>query len=146
MAKEKKEATPSQEGKKKGKGKLFFIVIILLILIGAGIGVKMFLLSGKKRTVYKNAKTTQQAAEESSAPPPSEATYAPVNISNLTPVTIGPLIVNLADVGGDRYLKIKLVLLEVPSAARKGKMEGEKEGISIQDAIRVLKLYSFSYV
>lgn len=135
MAKEKKEATPSQEGKKKGKGKLFFIVIILLILIGAGIGVKMFLLSGKKRTVYKNAKTTQQAAEESSAPPPSEATYAPVNISNLTPVTIGPLIVNLADVGGDRYLKIKLVLLEVPSAARKGKMEGEKEGISIQDAI-----------
>ncbi len=135
MAKEKKDASEAQEGgKKKGKGKLLLIVIVVLVLVVAGVAVKMFVLGGKKKEAPKKAAKTEQAQTEQQAPPP-EPTYTPVNESNLTPVVIGPLIVNLADVGGDRYLKIKLVLLEVPSAAKKEKKEGEKEGISLQDAV-----------
>ena len=135
MAKEKKDAGEAQEGgKKKGKGKLILIVVIVLVLVVAGVAVKMFVLGGKKKEAPKKAAKTEQAQTEQQAPPP-EPVYTPVSESNLTPVVIGPLIVNLADVGGDRYLKIKLVLLEVPSAAKKEKKEGEKEGISLQDAI-----------
>jgi len=135
MAKEKKDAGETQEGgKKKGKGKLILIVIVVLVLVVAGVAVKMFVLGGKKKETPKTTAKTEQAKTEQQAPPPEPA-YEPVNESNLTPVVIGPLIVNLADVGGDRYLKIKLVLLEVPTAAKKEKKEGEKEGISLQDAV-----------
>ncbi len=137
MAKEKEAAAENQEGgKKKGKGKLLIIIVAVVVLVVAGVAVKMFVLGGKKKPTKKKENTEQQATQEESAPPPAPApSYAPINESNLTPVVVGPLIVNLADVGGDRYLKIKLVLLEVPSAAKKEKKEGEKEGISLQDAI-----------
>ena len=136
MAKEKEAAVKNQEGgKKKGKGKLLVIIIAVLILVVAGVAVKMFVFSGKKKPAAKKESTEQQATQEESAPTAPAPSYAPVSESNLTPVVVGPLIVNLADVGGDRYLKIKLVLLEIPSAAEKGKKEGEKEGISLQDAI-----------
>ncbi len=138
MAKEKETPAENQEGgKKKGKSKLLIIIVVVVLLIVAGVAVKMFVLGGKKKPVEKKEATEQQAApQEEAAPPPApEPTYAPVNESNLVPVVVGPLIVNLADVGGDRYLKIKLVLLEVPQAAEKEKKEGEKEGISLQDAI-----------
>ncbi len=136
MAKEKKDAGEAQEGgKKKGKGKLLLIIVVVLVLVVAGVAVKMFVLGGKKKEKPKKAAKSEQAATQQEAPPPEPAYTPPVNESNLTPVVVGPLIVNLADVGGDRYLKIKLVLLEVPSAAKKEKKEGEKEGISLQDAV-----------
>ncbi len=138
MAKEKEEAAAGAQegGKKKGKGKLLIIIVVVLVLVVAGVAVKMFVLGGKKKPAKKKENTEQQAAQQESAPPPEPTpSYAPVNESHLTPVVVGPLIVNLADVGGDRYLKVKLILLEIPSAAKKEKKEGEKEGISLQDAI-----------
>ncbi len=134
MAKD-KEATANQEGgKKRGKGKLIIILIVILLLVGVGIGVKMFVLGGKKKAPAKK-EAPKVAQQEATAPPPEPESYGPVSESNLSPVVIGPLIVNLADVGGDRYLKIKLVLLEVPSAAKKIEKKKEKTGISLQDAI-----------
>ncbi len=137
MAKEKEAAAENQEGgKKKGKSKLLIIIVAIVVLVVAGVAVKMFVLGGKKKPAKKKENTEQQATQEESAPQPApEPSYAPVNESKLTPVVVGPLIVNLADVGGDRYLKVKLVMLEIPTAAKKEKKEGEKEGISLQDAI-----------
>ncbi len=122
MAEEKEEAP-----KKKGKGKLLIIIIAVVVLLGAGVAVKMFLLGGKKKEAQK-AQTTEQTQTEN-----QEAT--PLSEQNLEPVTIGPIIVNLADAGGDRYLKIKLVLLEAKSGAKKAKKEEESTGMSLEDAI-----------
>ncbi len=111
--------------KKKGKGKLLIIIIVALVVLGgAGVAVKMFVLGGKKAPANKTQKAQTETQE---APAPSE--------QNLEPVTIGPIIVNLADAGGDRYLKIKLVLLEAKSGAKKAKKEEESTGMSLEDAI-----------
>ncbi|WP_022670172.1 flagellar basal body-associated FliL family protein [Hippea alviniae] len=139
MAKDKEETQEQEGGKKKGKGKLLIIVIAIVVLIVAGVAVKMFVFGGKKETP-KKAKTEhaqqQETQQEETPEPAPEPTYGDTtNLSHLTPVEIGPIIVNLADVGGDRYLKIKLVLLEAKREAKKEEKEGEKTGISLEDAI-----------
>ena len=142
MAKDKEEKTEEQEGgKKKGKGKLLIIVVAVVVLVVVGVAVKMFVLGGKKEEP-KKAKTEHaqqhEAQHEEEAPPPEEEpAYEPaVSLSHLKPVEIGPIIVNLADVGGDRYLKVKLVLLEAKGEENKeAKKEEEKTGISLEDAI-----------
>ncbi len=120
-------AEEKEEGKKKkGKGKLLIIIIAVVVLAVAGVAVKMFVLGGKKKAPAKEAAHTEQQAQEEAGP---------VAETNLEPVVIGPIIVNLADAGGDRYLKIKLVLLEAKSGAKKAKKEEESTGMSLEDAI-----------
>ncbi|AEA33838.1 flagellar basal body-associated FliL family protein [Hippea maritima] len=137
MAKEKEAPAENQEApKKKGKGKLLIIIIAVVILAVAGVAVKMFLFNGTKKQTTPNqhkSEVTHEQAQEEEPVEPAESTV--VSQSHLTPVVIGPIIVNLADVGGDRYLKIKLVLLEAKRAAKKEEKEGEKTGISLEDAV-----------
>ncbi|WP_025209898.1 flagellar basal body-associated FliL family protein [Hippea sp. KM1] len=141
MAKEKEAQAENQEGgKKKGKGKLLIIIIAVVVLVVVGVVVKMFVLGGSKgkekpKEAHKAQAAHEQAKEEPEPEPGPVVEDAPINESHLTPVVIGPIIVNLADVGGDRYLKVKLVLLEAKKAAKKEKEEGEKTGISLEDAV-----------
>ncbi len=112
--------------KKKGKGKLLIIIIAVVVLVVAGVAVKMFVLGGKKQPPAK--KQTQQAQQ-------TETQEEPVSEQNLEPVVVGPIIVNLADAGGDRYLKLKLVLLEAKKKAQEAKKEETKTGMSLEDAV-----------
>ena len=112
--------------KKKGKGKLLIIIIAVVVLIVVGVAVKMFVLGGKKQPpAKKQAQQTQQ----------TETQGEPVSEQNLEPVVVGPIIVNLADAGGDRYLKLKLVLLEAKKKAQEAKKEETKTGMSLEDAV-----------
>lgn len=100
MADEEKEKGGGEDKapKKKSKFKLILIILILLILIGGG-GAAYFLFFKTK----SGENIAQQTAETSTVP-------KPVNNSQ----KIGPLysfetfIVNLADPGGTRYLKISM--------------------------------------
>ncbi len=114
--------------KKKGKGKLFIIIIAVVVLIVAGVAVKMFVLGGKKEQPA-NQKNEQQAQQNENQGGENLAQQ------NLEPVVVGPIIVNLADAGGDRYLKLKLVLLEAKKKAQESQKEETKTGISLEDAI-----------
>ncbi len=94
MAEEEKEVQ-EEGGKKKSKLKLIIILLLLLIILGgAGAGAYFFFLSGDKQT-----EETQNKKETKKAEAKSE---------------IGPLysfdafIVNLADPGGNRYLKVSM--------------------------------------
>jgi len=113
--------------KKKSKGKLLIIIIAVVVLIVAGVAVKMFVLGGKKQQPAKQQAQTQ--AQE------TETQEEPVSEQNLEPVVVGPIIVNLADAGGDRYLKLKLVLLEAKKKAQEAKKEETKTGMSLEDAV-----------
>ncbi len=115
--------------KKKGKGKLLIIIIAVVVLIVAGVAVKMFVLGGKKKEPAKQ--TTQQQAQQNENQGQGEY----VSDKNLEPVVVGPIIVNLADAGGDRYLKLKLVLLEAKQKAQEAKKEETKTGMSLEDAV-----------
>ncbi|WP_035587960.1 flagellar basal body-associated FliL family protein [Hippea jasoniae] len=140
MAKEKEEAKENEGGKKKSKGKLLIIIVAVVVLIVAGVAVKMFVLGGKKTEEAKPKEKQVEHQKQEEPPPQPQPEYGGgeyVNEANLTPVVVGPLIVNLADVGGDRYLKIKLVLLEAVAKKEEKKEEGEenKTGINLQDAV-----------
>lgn len=140
MAKEKEEAKENEGGKKKSKGKLLIIIIAVVVLIVAGVAVKMFVLGGKKTEGTKPKEKQVENQKQVQPPPQPQPEYGGgeyVNEANLTPVVVGPLIVNLADVGGDRYLKIKLVLLEAGNkkVEKKAESEENKTGINLQDAV-----------
>lgn len=119
-----------QEEAPKKKGKLMIIVIAVVALVVVAVALKMFLFSGKKEVktdqATKQHKVQQQ--EESSSP----ESYA---VSQLEPHVIGPFVVNLSDAGGDRYLKLKIVLAEPKHVGEKAKKEKESTGMSLQDVM-----------
>ncbi len=119
----------SDAPKKKGKGKLLIIIVAVVVLVVAGVAVKMFVLGGKKK--QPEAQKTQQQTQQNNNENQGEYTSE----QNLEPVVVGPIIVNLADAGGDRYLKLKLVLLEAKKKAQEAKKEETKTGMSLEDAV-----------
>lgn len=121
------EKTQEEAPKKKGKSKLLIVIIAVVVLLVAGVAVKMFVLGGKKSPSENNAQqpthTTNQTESDS------------YESNNLKPVIIGPIIVNLADAGGDRYLKAKFVLLETHQGVQKAEKEKSSTGFSLENAI-----------
>lgn len=108
---------------KKGKGKLFIIAgAVAVILIVAAVAVKMFVLAPKKSSAIQPVKTS--AMENST-----------LTNANLTAVSFKPIIVNLSDPNGDKYLKIAITLVERKSLSNKKDSEGEKDGASLKDAM-----------
>ncbi|MGA1861839.1 flagellar basal body-associated FliL family protein [Deferribacter thermophilus] len=116
---EKKEQQEEEGGKKKKKSKLLLIIIILVVLLVVGGGAAYFF-------VLK-PKADNQAAEEASKK--KEVKAEP---------TIGPLysldtfIVNLADPGGTRYLK---VTMQLELDGEKVQEEMDKRKPQIRDVI-----------
>ncbi len=111
-----------KKDEKKGQGKLFIIVgAVVVILIVAAVAVKMFVLAPKSGTIQP-AKT---AAMENT----------PLTNTNLTAVSLKPIIVNLSDPNGDKYLKIAITLVERKNLSEKKDGEGEKDGVSLKDAM-----------
>jgi flagellar FliL protein len=130
------EKNQEEAPKKKGKGKLLIIIVAVLVLVVAGVAVKMFVLGGKKKEEVKVEKKKVEHQQKQEEQVSEEDYGSPVDESNLEPVVVGPIIANLADEGGDRYLKVKIVLLESKkkeAGAKKG--EGEATGVSLKDAI-----------
>ncbi len=134
------EKTQEEAPKKKGKGKLIIIIIVVIVLlIVAGVAVKMFVFGSKKEAGNnEKQKVEQQHQQEQQQSQNSNENYSEggyIDESNLEPVVVGPIIANLADEGGDRYLKVKIVLLETKKKAKEAKKEGEATGISLENAI-----------
>ncbi len=130
------EKTQEEEPKKKGKGKLIIIVLAVVVLVVAGVAVKMFVLGGKKEEVKgEKKKVEHQKKQEQETEEDTEDYGEAMDESGLEPVVVGPMIANLADEGGDRYLKVKIVLLEAKKKAKEAKKEEESTGISLEDAI-----------
>ncbi len=96
MAEEEKEVQEEEGGKKKSKLKLIIILLLLLVILGgAGAGAYFFFLKGgDEAQTEEKAKKDNKKAEMKNE--------------------IGPLysfdafIVNLADPGGNRYLKVSM--------------------------------------
>lgn len=95
MAEEEKDIKEEPTGKKKSKMKLIIIILLLLIILGgAGAGAFFFMMGGEEEAPeeMKNKKVKQVTQQ----------------------TEIGPLhafdafIVNLADPGGNRYLKVRM--------------------------------------
>ena len=108
------------EEKKGGKGKLFIIAgIAVVILIVAVVAVKMFVLAPK---------TTQPAKTVTKE-------NSPLTNANLATVSLKPIIVNLSDPSGDKYLKIAITLVERKNPSKKKEGEGESGGVSLEDAM-----------
>ena len=96
MAEEEKEVQEEEGGKKKSKLKLIIILFLLLIILGgAGAGAYFFFLKGDD---------TQ--TEETSKKKESKKTEIKDEIGPL--YSFDAFIVNLADPGGNRYLKVSM--------------------------------------
>lgn len=117
IKKEKKE-------KVKGSGSLFkVILVVLLLLIALALGFVGYLLLTKKTPVVINQNTTVKQAE--------------ISTTEASPYTyeLDEFLVNLADDGGKKYLKIKISLGY--DAKNKKKMDSEltDKKDNIRDAI-----------
>ncbi len=128
------EKNQEEAPKKKGKGKLLIIVGAVVVLIVVGVVLKMFVFGGKKEKTQEK-KAPQKQHEVQQQEDTQDYGESDINESNLEPVVIGPIIANLADEGGDRYLKVKIVLLEPKKKADTAKKEEKSTGISLEDAI-----------
>src|SRR5262245_66271192 len=82
------EAQAASAPAKKGKSKLLLIIVAVIVLLGGG---------GAGAWWYMGKKAEAAPAEESATPPGV--------------ITLDPFIVNLADPGGRRFLRISLRLL-----------------------------------
>lgn len=100
---------------KKGKSKLLLIIVALIVLLGGG---------GAGAWWYMGKKAEAAPAEEPATPPGF--------------ITLDPFIVNLADPGGRRFLRISLRLL-VKSEEEAKELE-EKELVLLQARSAVLEL------
>jgi flagellar FliL protein len=119
-----------EEAPKKGKGKLLLILIILVVLLGVGGGAAYFFLFKKKAPAPQQAAPTPQPI----APP---VATAPVATSGVPAAPqffykLDTFIVNLADEGGSRYLKVDMTLALSNKEVEK---EIEKKLPVIRDAI-----------
>ncbi len=118
MAKEEK-----KEEKPKSKKKLFMIG-------GGAVGLIVVLLA-LKMFMFGSHKTIQKKTETKTVPVQATETPQYVEPKNLVAVPLKPIIVNLADPSGERYLKVDIVLVEAGS--HKKKKEGEEN--TLQQAI-----------
>jgi flagellar FliL protein len=108
----------TKETQKKKKKPILLIVVILVVLIVGGAGAFFFL----KKGFFASAKNTQtQSASSESV----------MNDKNVYIKNLPPIIVNLADPSGDRYLKISLALVMNGKEKPKG---SESSGETLEDA------------
>ncbi len=106
MAKEAEEKD-SEKPQKKGGGKgLLLIVIILLLIVIIGGGIFYFLVLNKPAAAPQPAPATSMDQNGAAAQPTARAPTAEPGPIQAYP----PFLVNLADPGGNRYLKITLSL------------------------------------
>ncbi len=113
-----------EEGKKKGgKKKLIFLLLVLILLAAAGAGGYFFFIKKKKKP-----------APTPAAPPTATVPGAPVTGATAPQFfyTLDTFIVNLADEGGTRYLKVDMTLALSNKEVEK---EIEKKLPLIRDAI-----------
>lgn len=115
--------------KKKGKGKLFLLLIILLVVLGIGGGAAYFFFFKKKAPAPQQAMPTQPAA--------TPAATAPVATPGVPSAPqffykLDTFIVNLADEGGSRYLKVDMTLALSNKEVEK---EIEKKLPLVRDAV-----------
>ncbi len=91
-----------EEVKKKGKGKLILIVLLIIILLAAGGGAAyFFFFKKKKKPPAPSATATSPAAPVSTTGSPAAPQFF---------YKLDTFIVNLADEGGTRYLKVDMTL------------------------------------
>ena len=102
------EAAPK---KKKGKGKLFIILGVVFLLLGGGGAAAYFTL------------LNPAPAEGDAAAAPAEGEHKPTEAHGL--VSFEPFIVNLADTGGRRFLRINVRIL-VPEEEEAKEIEEHK--------------------
>ncbi|MGE4496730.1 MAG: flagellar basal body-associated FliL family protein [Deferribacterales bacterium] len=125
MAAEEKDTQPEQGGKKKSKLKLIIIILLVLVLLGGGGAAAYFL--------FLKPKPSPQAGQQTAAQSQTDApqTETVTQIGELYPLE--SFVVNLADPGGSRYLR---VTLQLELTAVKGlKEEIDKRAPQIRDAI-----------
>lgn len=118
-----KEQTPpadpaAKPAKKKSKGKLFIIASVLIVLLGGG-GLAAYF------AMRKPAETTA----ESAAAPTKEA-HAGTGI-----VSFEPFVVNLADAGAQRFLRISVRLIVGEEEEAKHLQESEVQLMRLRSAI-----------
>ncbi len=125
MAAEEKDTQPEQGGKKKSKLKLIIIILLVLVVLGGGGAAAYF--------IFLKPKPAKQAGQQNAAQSQTDApqTEAVTQIGELYPME--SFVVNLADPGGSRYLR---VTLQLELTAVKGlKEEIDKRVPQIRDAI-----------
>jgi flagellar FliL protein len=88
------------KGKGKGKGKILIIAVLAVIVLGGGGAAAYWMWAGSRAA----------AGADATAEPDSEATK-PVTKENLGLVELPGFLVNLADPGGQAYLRVTLNLL-----------------------------------
>lgn len=123
MAVDEKDTQQEQPVKKKSKLGLIIVVFLLLIIIAGGAVAGYFFFLKPKATGEAAPQTTQTAQ-----PTPTETV---TQIGELLPMD--SFVVNLADPGGSRYLRVTLQLEYMP--AKGLKEEIEKRTPQIRDAI-----------
>ena len=121
MAEEEIQVEGEQEEKKKGKGKLLIIIILAVVLLGGGAAAWFFFFAGGEKPEAKDKAKEEKKVQEEVKP-------------GVT-VQMEPFIVNLADPGGKRYLKLTLVL-EADNEQVKQKLETRLP--KIRDSILLL--------
>jgi len=129
----KKEGTEEEDKPKKSKLKLIIIIVIALIVLGGG-GFVAYMMFFKKSPAppppQQNVQGSSSQAQQTQAPP-----VAKKNAKILPQIELQPFIVNLADRGTRRYLKLK-VALELSDEKLKDEIEKRKP--EIRDIITLL--------
>jgi len=117
-----KEQTPAdpaaKPAKKKSKGKLFIIASVVIVLLGGG-GLAAYF------TMRKPAETTEAAAAA-----PKKDAHAGAGI-----VSFEPFVVNLADPGAQRFLRISVRLIVAEEEDAKHIQESEVQLMRLRSAI-----------
>ncbi len=110
--KEKKEGEEEEEQPKKSKKKL--LIILVVVVLGGAVGAMKFLGIGPFKKAEAPATEEVQKKEEKQPPKPK------VEVGPM--VTMEPIIVNLADPSGRRYVKVTMTF-ELDSDAVKKEFE-----------------------
>ena len=118
MAEEKEKKKEGEEGEeeeqpKKSKKKL--LIILIVVVLGGAVGAMKFLGIGPFKKAEAPAAEEAQKKEEEKQPPKPKVEVGPM-------VTMEPVIVNLADPSGRRYVKVTMTF-ELDSDAVKKEFE-----------------------
>jgi len=123
-------------GKKKGGMKLIIIVAVgLIVLFGAGFGAWWFLLAGDEAPPPPAAPAAQQGQAPAEGAAPAQGQEGAAQEKPGTIVQLEPFVVNLADPGGKRYLKLTMA---VDAGDEKLKAEIDARLPQIRDSILLL--------
>ena len=107
---EKEESSSEKPHKKSGGGLLLVIIILLLLLIIVGGALAAYFILFKKGSSEENAQQqpySTTSVEQDSSPVPSAAAHGLKDEPGPI-LAYPPFLVNLADPGGNRYLKLTL--------------------------------------